>query len=103
MTMGIRAHPDMNWTRCSWSIFDYKHVEFLHIWLFVFFALYMWVQVFLILFQVKYFYDLPKEVDYMLIFLVTFGIASSLTVTAVYLIYYPISKTMKARLETINL
>ena len=49
------------------------------------------------------FYDLEKELDYMLIFLVTFGIASSMTVSAVYLIYYPISKDMRTRLETINL
>ena len=37
------------------------------------------------------------------IFLVTFGIASSMTASAIYLIFYPISEKLKRRLETVNL
>ena len=53
--------------------------------------------------KVRTVYDLKNDVDYMHIFLVTFGIASSMTATAVYLIYYPMSEKVKRRLETINL
>lgn len=38
----------------------------------------------------------------MLIFVTTFGVASSMTATAVYLWYYPISEKVKIRLETNN-
>lgn len=103
VTMGIRAHPDMNYGRTTCSIFNPAHNEFVNIWLFLIFATYMWIQVILILAKVRTFYDLEKELDYMLIFLVTFGIAASMTASAVYLIYYPMSKDMRTRLETINL
>lgn len=92
----------MDFFKCSWSIINPTHNEFVNIWLFIVFAIYMWIQVILILAKVRYFYDLERELDYMLIFLVTFGIAASMTVSAVYLIYYPISKAVKTRLETIN-
>ena len=50
---------------------------------------------------------MPRPVDYLLIFLVTFGIAASATATAIYLIYYPIpgkeeKDSIRKQLETVN-
>ena len=39
----------------------------------------------------------------MLLFLTTYAIAVSMTLTAVYLIYYPMSDKIKKRLETLNI
>ena len=81
--------------RTTISIFKPWQSEFLNIWLFVAFAAYEWLQTVFILMKYKKFYDLPNDTDYMLIFLVTFGVAASMTTTAIYLAYYPISEKTK--------
>lgn len=77
------------------------HNEWVNIILFIAFAIYFWIVCILLLFKKGF--DFNNEVDYVLLFLASLGIALSLTMTAVYLIFYPISQTMKARLETFNL
>jgi predicted membrane channel-forming protein YqfA (hemolysin III family) len=99
---GIRAHPDMSVGKCLASIFRPDNNEFLPIWLFIIFAVYEWVQVLFILIHFKKQYDLPLDVHYMLIFVATFGIAASMTASAVYLIFYPMSRETKKNLELAN-
>lgn len=86
---------------CSQSLYKPWHNEWVNIWLYLGFALYFWIQ--LILIGTKYKnYDFNNDTDYVLMFIATLGVALSLTVTAVYLCYYPISKDVKARLENFN-
>jgi hypothetical protein len=40
---GIRAHPEMSFGKCILSIFRPDSNEFIAIWLFIIFAIYMWV------------------------------------------------------------
>jgi hypothetical protein len=48
------------------------------------------------------FYDFNNDVDYLLMFIATLGIAVSLTVTALYLIFYSVSKEAFASFENYN-
>lgn len=48
MEMGIRAHPEMNTWKCIKSMFMAWHAEFTTIWLYLAFAVYFWVNVYLI-------------------------------------------------------
>jgi hypothetical protein len=52
--------------------------------------------------NVKHLYDLSGEYDYDLIFVTTFCMAVSLTITAVYLIFYPISAEFSKIMENLN-
>jgi hypothetical protein len=99
---GIRAHPDMTFGKCLWSIFRPDSNEFLPIWLLIIFGIYMWLQVLFILAKVKKFYDMPLDIHYMLIFVAAIAIACSVTASCIYLIFYPMSKAIKELLETIN-
>ena len=85
----------MSFGKCLISIFRYDNNEFIPIWLFLIFATYMWVQVVFILFKYKKYYDMQLDIHYMLIFVATFGIAASMTASAIYLIFYPRSKETK--------
>ena len=67
------------------------HNEFIIIWLYIIFAVYFWIQVVLILIKHES-YKLSNKPDWVLMFIVTFGIAVSLTTTVVYLIFYPKNK-----------
>ena len=89
--------------RCTVSVFRPSQSEFVNIWLFLGFAAYEWLQCIFVIAKIKKYYDLPNDTDYNLVFLCTFGVAISMTATAIYLIYYPISEKVKRRLETINL
>jgi hypothetical protein len=48
------------------------------------------------------FYDFNNDVDYLLMFIATLGIAVSLTVSALYLIFYSVSKEDFASFENYN-
>ena len=89
--------------RCTVSVFRPSQSDFVNIWLFLGFAAYEWSQCIFVIAKIKKYYDLPNDTDYNLVFLCTFGVAISMTATAIYLIYYPISEKVKRRLETINL
>lgn len=80
----------MTYSLCSFTIIKPNHNEFVNIWLLIGFALYYWIQLILISAKTK-FYDFNNDVDYLLMFVATLGIAVSLTVSALYLIYYPVS------------
>ena len=92
----------MSFGKCLASIFRYDNNEFLPIWLFIIFAIYMWVQVLFIMFKYKKYYDMSLDIHYMLIFVATFGIAASMTASAIYLIFYPMGKETKNILERVN-
>ena len=62
----------------------------------------MWVQVLFILAKYKKYYDMAQDIHYALIFVTTFGIAASMTASAIYLIFYPLGKEIKENLEKIN-
>ena len=87
---GIRGKKDMTYSLCSYTLIKPNHNEFINIWLLIGFALYYWIQLILISAKTK-FYDFNNDVDYLLMFIATLGIAVSLTVSALYLTYYPVS------------
>ena len=90
---GIRAHPDMNGVMCLWSMLVPWHVEWLAIWIYFAFALYFWIEAFLIMGHQKD-YKLKYSRDWDMMFLATLGIALSLTATCAYLVFYSISHTV---------
>lgn len=56
----------------------------------------------MICFHAKTSYDFTGEYDWDLIFVATFSMALTLTCTAVYLIFYPISKEFNDIMENLN-
>lgn len=101
-TAGIRAHPFMDWKKSLWSILVPWHNEWINIWLYIGFAIYFWVEAFLIIFKDKKNYKFEKDRDYNLMFLVTIGIAISLTMTANFLIFYSVSKRVHDILDAFD-
>lgn len=84
---GIRAYPDMGfWKSLFSSVIPYTN-EFISIWLNILFAIYMWVEMFLIIVKGKE-YEFNNDNDYFVAFIAVFFIASYLTITAIYLIFY---------------
>ena len=75
--------------------------EFLSIWLYIGFATYFWIELCLIMAKGKE-YEFNNEMDYWLMFIATFAIATSLTITAIYLIFYSMGETYYKNLELIN-
>lgn len=61
-------------------------------WIYIVFAVYFWVEAFLIILEVKSEYEFTNDYDFFYMFIATIGIAVSLTVTAIYLIFYSMSK-----------
>jgi hypothetical protein len=87
--------------RCTVSIIEWDHNEFINIWLLILFAIYFWIQLILISAKTK-FYDFNNDTDYVLMFIATLGIAVSLTVSAVFLTYYPLNKETFNRFDGYN-
>ena len=75
--------------------------EFVSIWLYIVFAAYFWVELFLIMTKGKE-YEFNNDMDYWLMFIATFAIAISLTMTAVYLIFYSMGEKYYEMLELLN-
>jgi len=92
--------------KCLLSLFMPWHYDWLLIWIYLIFAIYFWVQCFIIglheVANVKSVYDMTGDYDYDLIFVATFSMAVCLTITAVYLIFYPISKEFSKVMENLN-
>jgi hypothetical protein len=96
MELGIRAHPDMNAWKCIKSMFMVWHCEFTTIWLNIAFAVYFWVNIYLIGIKDNW-YGYKQEEYYSYMLILTLTIAVSLTVTTCFIIFYPISEgTLKA-------
>ena len=101
MEMGIRAHPEMNTWRCIKSIFMAWHAEFTTIWLYTGFAVYFWVNIYLIASKNDW-YGYSQEDFYTYMLLVTLAIAVSLTITTAYIIFYPISENTLKTFENLD-
>ena len=86
--IGIRAHPDMDFAKSMKSLIVPWHNEWLSIWFYLVFAIYFWIETIIIMSHNYSQYAFIKNKDYDLMFIATFGIASSLTMTTVYLIFY---------------
>ena len=87
---GIRAHRQMNIWKSCWSILVPWHNEFLVIAIFLIFALYFWIETFMILGRSSV-YKLKYTTDWDFMFIGTLGFAISLSLTATFLILYPMS------------
>jgi len=98
---GIRAHPDMNGAMCMWSLLVPWHADWLVTWIYLVFAIYFWVELFLCLGHTREF-KLRYSRDWDMMFLATLGIAISLTMTTVYLIFYSISHTVSKLLSSFD-
>ena len=83
--------------KCLLSIFDITQNEFIFILLYLAFALYFWVQVFMV---PSYGYKNQVYTDCMLLLLIT--IAVSVTIYLIYLIFYPISTSTEKALDRID-
>ena len=88
--------------KCLLSLFLPWHNEWLCIWIYLVFAVYFWVETILICAHAKSSYDLTGDYDWDMMFVVTFSMALSLSITAVYLIFYPISKEFSVIMENLN-
>ena len=88
---GIRAHPNMNVAKSFWSILVPWHNEWLVILIYLVFALYFWIETFLIMGRSSI-YKLKNNTDWDFMFIGTLGFAISLTATAAFLILYSMSQ-----------
>lgn len=87
---GIRAHPNMNVAKSCWSILVPWHNEWLVILVYLVFALYFWIETFLIMGRSSI-YKLKYTTDWDFMFIGTLGFAISLSLTATFLILYSMS------------
>ena len=101
MEMGIRAHPEMNAWKCIKSMFMAWHAEFTTIWLYLGFATYFWINVYLIATKNSW-YGYQQDDYYTNMLIVTLAMAISLTLTSCYIIFYPISEETLKTFEYIE-
>ena len=78
--------------KCLLSVLMPHCNEFLSIWLYLAFAVYFWVESVMIIAKYKDYEFEDYSYDYFYMYIATWGIAFSLTVTALYLIFYAISE-----------
>lgn len=69
--------------------------------MYIVFASYFWVELCLIMAKGKE-YEFNNEMDYWLIFVITFAIALSLTLTAIYLVFYSMGEKYYKTFELLN-
>ena len=100
--LGIRAHPDMSVGKCLMGLFYPWQNEFLTTWLYIVFAVYFWVELILIMAMSHKEYNFNNITDYYWMFIATLGIALSLTFTAIYLTFYPLSEKKREFFESFN-
>ena len=84
---GIRAYPDLGFWKSLFSTVIPWTNEFVSIWLNIIFAIYFWIEMILIMEKGKE-YEFNNDNDYFYAFIAVFFIASYLTITAIYLIFY---------------
>ena len=99
---GVRAHGDMGTTKSAMTIFMPHCNEFISIWLYLVFAVYFWVESVLIITKYKDYEFEDFSYDYFYMYIATFGIAFSLTLTTLYLIFYAISEKSLKIWESIH-
>lgn len=91
----------MTATKCTWSLLVPWHNDFLTIWLYISFALYFWIEAkFIRSRNHVYHFKFKPNFDFM--FLATLGMAISLTCTAIFLIFYPISAKVNEAMNGVN-
>ena len=91
----------MNTWKCIKSMFMAWHAEFTTIWLFLGFTVYFWINIYLILIHDDWYgYSQDDYYTYMLI--VTLAIAISLTISTLFIIFYPISEETKNAFEYVD-
>ena len=78
----------MSWIMILRSIVIPWHNDFISILLYLSFAIYFWIETFLIMGH-EHHYKFEKQHDWDFMFIATLGIALSLTATLVFLICYP--------------
>ena len=101
-TVGLRAHPDMTWKKCLWSVLVPWHNEWLNIWLYIGFAIYFWIEAAFIVFHSRKQYNFKYERNWDFMFIGTLSIAISLSVTAAYLILYSVSENWNKLLNSFD-
>lgn len=77
------------------------HNEWLAILLYTAFAIYFWVETFLIMAKSSI-YKFKHQHEYDLMFLATLGMAISLTCTTIYLVFYSISEKVNKILDSVD-
>jgi len=90
-TFGIRANKEMSFGKCVKSLFFPNHNEWVNLLLYFGFALYFLVECGLIITKNQQ-YDFNETHDYYFMFIATFGIFVSVTITFFYYLLYPVSK-----------
>jgi len=100
--LGIRAHPDLTWWMCVKSLIMPWHNEWVNIWIYLVFAVYFWVQTFMIAAKDSKDYEFNNNEDFYFMFIGTLGIALSLTCTAVYLTFYSTGEKEQMIFESFN-
>jgi predicted membrane channel-forming protein YqfA (hemolysin III family) len=88
--------------KCLMSLFYPWQNEFLTTWLYIVFAVYFWVELILIMAMSHKEYNFNNITDYYWMFIATLGIAMSLTFTAIYLTFYPLSEKKREFFESFN-
>lgn len=78
------------------------HNEWLSIWFYIGFAVYFWIETILIMTHTQSSYNFVNHKDYDLMFIATFGIAASLSMTACYLIFYSQAASMRDLLDAFD-
>lgn len=78
------------------------HVEWLSIWLYLAFAIYFWLQCCFLFGESHSQYKFTARADYQVMFVAAFGIALSLSVTSVYLVFYSNSKAYRDLLDAFD-
>jgi len=91
-TFGIRANKEMSFGKCVKSLFFPNHNEWVNLILYFGFAIYFLVECCLIITKNQQ-YDFNETHDYYFMFIATFGIFVSLTITFFYYLLYPVSKS----------
>jgi hypothetical protein len=99
---GIRAHRELDFMDCFMLSWWPMQNEFLPTLIYLGFALYFWVTVCLISNEVGIYGTLRDDNSTLQIFFVTFSIALSLSITAVFIIFYSRDFVSKVYLETIH-
>lgn len=103
-TYGIRANSPkgMSFLKCLQSLIAPNNNEFINLYVYLAFAIYFWIQMFLIIFEDSS-YDFNNQYDYYYMFIITFGAVVSLTFTFFYYLLYPMSKETRDLWSTINI
>ena len=91
----------MDSNKCLKSIIIPWHNEFIAIWLYIGFGLYFWVETFLCIAHSSRFKFINQH-NYEFMFLALLGISLSLTATAIYIIFYSISESIRDLLDSVD-